>query len=86
VRLRCGYGPSINQTAFSATPASNFWSSSSYVADPASAWYVSFFSGVEDAFDESSVFYVRLVRGGQPFDSFDAADPISDSIFTDGFE
>lgn len=37
--------PAIDITAFPGTPPANFWSSSPYVGDPASAWYVGFAGG-----------------------------------------
>ena len=67
----CGYSPSINQTLFPATPSTCFWSGSSYVPVPANAWYVCFGSGFTNAGNKSNGSYVRLVRGGQFFDSFD---------------
>ncbi len=73
----CGYSPSINQTLFPATPASYFWSGSSYVPDPAGAWSVDFSVGDTYAFLKSYAYYARLVRGGQSFDAFDAQAPAS---------
>ena len=67
----CGYNPSINQAMFPATPAWHFWSASSYVPDPALAWFVHFYDGYSGAYDKTYDFlYVRLVRGGQSLDSF----------------
>ena len=68
----CGFNRAINQTLFPATPASFFWSGSSYVPSPTSAWLVNFSSGYTGASSKSVVLYVRLVRGGQSFGSFDA--------------
>ncbi|MBN2498184.1 MAG: DUF1566 domain-containing protein [Deltaproteobacteria bacterium] len=60
---------SIDPTAFPQTPASCFWSSSSYVGSSSSAWYVSFYNGYGfvysvnvggKAFDN----HVRCVRSG----------------------
>ncbi|MDG4550404.1 MAG: IPTL-CTERM sorting domain-containing protein [Candidatus Contendobacter sp.] len=69
----CGYNPAINQTIFPATPAtSNFWSASSYGPDPARAWSVPFNDGFYSVYDKlNDVLHVRLVRGGQSFNSFD---------------
>jgi hypothetical protein len=68
----CGANPSINQTAFPATPTSvYFWSSSSYVPGPWNAWYVDFGFGGTWSSAKTNVNYVRLVRGGQSVDSFD---------------
>jgi uncharacterized repeat protein (TIGR02543 family) len=68
----CGYGPTINQTIFPATPVSRFWSASGYGPVPAGAWLVFFFDGLVDANGKSYGFPVRLVRGGQSFDPSDA--------------
>ena len=67
----CGFNPAINQTVFPATPASLFWSASTYVPSPTFAWLVNFTIGYDSANLKSNVNYVRLVRGGQSFDSFD---------------
>ena len=45
----CGFSPAINQTVFPATPASNFWSASSYGPNPANAWNVFFYDGFVSA-------------------------------------
>ena len=66
----CGSSPAINQLIFPATPASYFWSGSSYVAGPTYAWGVYFYDGDSYANLKTSYYYVRLVRGGQSFDSF----------------
>lgn len=89
----CGYDPSINLTVFPGTPAtfsSFFWSSTSYgwdrgSANPTLAWDVFFYDGKDYANPKGSERYVRLVRGGRAFDSFDATDLI-DIIFANGFE
>lgn len=69
----CGHSPAINQTLFPATPALYYWSASSYVADPSNAWFVNFNVGYTSNYFKTYNFTVRLVRGGQAFDSFDAA-------------
>jgi uncharacterized repeat protein (TIGR02543 family) len=79
----CGYNPSINQTVFPATPASLFWSGSSY-ADPSYAWYVYFGFGDAGAATKASSYVVRLVRGGQSLDSFDALNPTASHVVYDG--
>jgi hypothetical protein len=72
----CGYYPSINKPLFPATPFlpeyTWFWSGSSYVPLPTHAWKVSFHSGFTGADAKAGDGYVRLVRGGQFVDSFDA--------------
>jgi hypothetical protein len=71
----CGFNPAINSTQFPATPAYYFWSASTYVPNPAVAWLVDFlYGGFDGSFNKTSIYYhVRLVRGGQSFDSFDTA-------------
>ena len=44
--------------------ASNFWSGSSYVPNPANAWNVNFNNGNTNADNKTNDNYVRLVRGG----------------------
>jgi hypothetical protein len=68
----CGHSPSINQTIFPATPASNFWSGTPYVPYSTFAWFVRFLDGVTFANYKAGRAFVRLVRGGQSFDAFDA--------------
>jgi hypothetical protein len=58
--------PSIDTTYFPNTPASVFWSGSSYVQNPAGAWFVYFSDGSTYVGDTKNVWNVRLVRGG-PF-------------------
>jgi len=60
-----GSSPSIDPTYFPNTVASFFWSGSSYVPVPASAWGVGFNVGGTGAAFKAGVTYVRLVRGGQ---------------------
>jgi len=57
--------PSIDPTYFSNTPASGFWSASSYVPSPTGAWDVGFFDGFTFGNGKGNNSYVRLVRGGQ---------------------
>ena len=69
--------PSINENAFPATPSDKaFWSSTSFttLGSPlVAAWSVNFLVGsFSNAPPKSTINYVRLVRRGQPFDSFDA--------------
>lgn len=71
----CGHGPAINQTVFPAAPALFYWSSSSYVSDPTNAWFVNFNVGYTSNYFKTHSFAVRLVRGGQSFQAFDAAAP-----------
>lgn len=85
--------PSINIEVFPATPPARFWSSTLSISrEFGYAWYVRFddgylddgrtvavFEGDEGPEDEGGRFayHVRLVRGGQPFDSFGAGSPKS---------
>jgi len=74
----CGYNPAINQTVFPAVSAafSPFWSGTTSVQATGEAWYVDFGAGITYLFFKTfSNYGVRLVRGGQPFDSFDAQHP-----------
>ena len=75
----CGYSPSINQTLFPATPAGDFWSATSDISATGSALLVSFVHGGAISNSptpppgvKTNVYPVRLVRGGQFFDAFDA--------------
>jgi hypothetical protein len=75
----CGYDPAINQTIFPATPrpafGSVFWSSSTYAPRPSDAWIVVFDRGGGVATSKESRLFVRLVRGGESFGSFDSQNP-----------
>lgn len=71
---RACYGPSINTRVFPATPFSagiSYWSSTPYAGtnggDSGTAWAVRFGPSVpiNESFDKSNSFYIRLVRGGQ---------------------
>ena len=71
----CGFNPAINQTVFPATPtsySSYFWSGSTYPLFPSDAWGVDQPNGGTFTLSKTSVFYVRLVRGGQSLGYFDA--------------
>ncbi|MBK6998564.1 MAG: DUF1566 domain-containing protein [Rhodoferax sp.] len=66
------YAPAINTRIFPTTPNSYFWSGSSVANSSSHAWNVYFGYGYASYNDglRSSSFAVRLVRGGQPLDSF----------------
>jgi hypothetical protein len=66
------HAPSINETAFPATPPDYFWSSTASESAPDEAWYVDFNDGRVPVDLKTYSYFVRLVRGGQSFDSFDA--------------
>ncbi len=59
------FSPTINTVYFpSAQPYANYWSSTSYAAQPSSAWTVYFFNGNVSWNSKTSANYVRCVRGG----------------------
>jgi hypothetical protein len=68
--LADGSSPAIDPTYFIDTNPKGFWSGSSYVDDPAKAWYVYFGYGFTNVdFKSSNDYdgsYVRLVHG-EPF-------------------
>jgi hypothetical protein len=64
--------PAINTTAFPNTVSNWYWTSTTYAPYPANAWLVYFDDGYTDAGYKSYGYYVRLVRSGQLFDSFDS--------------
>jgi len=65
--------PSINEVVFPNTPSPRFfWSSTSDATYPSQAWVVYFYDGYSNTYAKSVTMNVRLVRGGQAFDSFDA--------------
>jgi hypothetical protein len=64
------YLPTINTSIFPATPASSFWSTSTYAYSASDAWYVYFGDGNAAAGQRSGAVQVRLVRSGQSFGSF----------------
>jgi Protein of unknown function (DUF1566)/Bacterial Ig-like domain len=55
-------GPTIDTTAFPATPAYYFWSATPAPADTANSWTVNFLQGMAFSVHRSGVNYVRLVR------------------------
>ena len=64
--------PAIDTTAFPSTPSQFYWSSTTYTQSPADVWYVGFFDGLTVASGQAVNGAVRLVRGGQLLDPFDA--------------
>ncbi len=73
----CRTNPAINDTIFPNTPGSYFWSDSPYANSSNYAWHVNFGIGNADSyFYRSDSFAVRLVRGGQSFDSLAIAAPV----------
>ncbi len=61
---RDNFNPTINNTIFPITPASNFWSDSTYAANAGFAWNVYFNCGFVSPNDKAGSARVRLVRGG----------------------
>jgi hypothetical protein len=57
--------PAIDTTYFPNTRSSNYWSSSTYIGNAYSAWYVSNNTGVVDTSNKSDELYVRCVSDGQ---------------------
>lgn len=88
VEIGC-WSPSINETVFPATPSdpisgitsNNFWSSTSHASSPTSGWLVNFHTGFSSTGIKSGNNYVRLVRNGQPLDSFDVNKKEQNIIF-----
>lgn len=67
---RC-WSPAIDSSYFPSTLNSMYWSVSSYAPVPSNAWGVAFDGGSDRDYGKGSPFYVRLVRSGQLFDTFD---------------
>lgn len=64
--------PFIDTAAFPGTPLNGFWTSTTFAPVPSRAWIVDYTNG--DPYGGLKTFtkYVRLVRSGQAFASFDA--------------
>jgi hypothetical protein len=61
------YNPAIDAVFFPDAQASYYWSSTTYVHDPISAWVVDLFGGsVEYYLGKDNSNYARCVRGAQP--------------------
>ncbi|MBV5311310.1 DUF1566 domain-containing protein, partial [Chromatium okenii] len=65
------YKPAIDTDYFPNTPCSWFWSSSPYADYSNYAWHVAFDDGNPDFDTRGKENYVRIVRGGQSFNTFD---------------
>lgn len=59
------YNTATNETYFSNTVRSDYWSSSSYAYNSNSAWIVNFIIGLSQNDYKNDKNYVRLVRSGQ---------------------
>lgn len=55
--------PAINSVYFPDTESSNYWTNTKYVDTDHFSWYVNFYNGHVSAFDKSSYYCVRCVRG-----------------------
>lgn len=71
----CRVNPAINDWVFPATYGSGVWSGSPSFENSYYAWYAHFLDGSSSDFYKAFVNNVRLVRGGQSFDSFGVAIP-----------
>jgi hypothetical protein len=58
------FDPSIDTQYFPQCRSGHYWSSSTYVYNPAYAWLVYFYNGVVSAHFKTYYNYVRCVRGG----------------------
>lgn len=74
--------PAIDTTAFPGTPLDWFWTSTTYAPVPSVAWFVNFNYGNTVAYNKTDASYVRLVRSGQSFASFDLFAPSADLSIT----
>lgn len=73
VDLTAASGAALDITAFpGASPGDLFWSSTTYLPDPAFAWTVDFHTGATGQAAKTGAQMVRLVRGGAPFAAFEA--------------
>ena len=61
------YDPAIDTTAFPGAASSNYWSSTTFANFTNSAWLVHFRYGTVYGNYKSGSYYVRPVRGGQPW-------------------
>ncbi|MBS4096636.1 MAG: DUF1566 domain-containing protein [Sulfuricella sp.] len=63
--------PTIDTAAFPNTISGWYWTATTYAPDPALAWIVHFYYGNAGDNNKTVTYYVRLVRSGQSFASFD---------------
>lgn len=63
--------PAVDTTVFPNTISSYYWTASTYVSDQTRAWPVGFEVGDPFFLVKTNTNYVRLVRNGQSFTSFD---------------
>lgn len=62
--------PSINTDYFPNTMSSRYWSSTVYIYNSDSSWYVDFDEGGVWYYNKSNSYYVRAVRGGHSSNTF----------------
>ena len=74
--------PAIDTTAFPGTPLDGFWTSTAHASLLLDARVVNFGAGVVGTDLKYQFDYVRLVRNGQPFASFDVLAPASADLST----
>jgi hypothetical protein len=76
----CGNSLAINRVMFPGNPVSYIWSSNS--AGTTNAWMLDFVDGYTFTAPKTDTHFVRLVRGGQPFDTFDAQGNFTPNSFS----
>ncbi len=82
------YNPAVNTAFFPNTPLGKYWSATTNVNDPITAWGISFTSGDVVRSDKSTLYYVRAVRGGQSVSCPDlsAVSKIENFTFASGMD
>lgn len=63
--------PAIDTTVFPNTVSDYYWTATTPAPVPAGAWVVNFSNGNSSGYFKTNTYYVRLVRSGQSFASFD---------------
>ena len=78
------YLPAVNTAFFPNTPLDGYWSATTNVNDPITAWGISFTNGDVVRSDKSTLYYVRAVRGGQSVScpELSGTGTIENAIFT----
>ena len=77
---RAKFNPAVDSAAFPNTPASSFWSSTTYPDISTGAWNVNFGGGDVHGIDKGATLQVRLVRAGQSSSLRDSGRPASDFV------
>jgi len=65
---RGNYDPAINFMYFPNMQSDEYWSSTTFAADTDNAWFVNFTDGDLDHSVKTNSYYVRVVRGGIPWE------------------